>query len=430
MSGWDQQEVCDEEYRFKQGTSRDPWDPPIGTDLAEWLDTLSIGKHFLLGNEKWVIKGSFNHGSTSAAVKIVCNARRNTELFVCKAVLHRKFTQQVPKEVRILRDILPNNARLCAFSEYFPAPKNVFLMEYCNGGDLERIAFRYRQLDDFVPESFLWHILLQVAEGLAFLHHGRSQTASSNHAWGSIIHADIKPENLFLQWRPGSDPAKDYPDLKIGDFGLSIIVNERTDKPPYAYPAGTFAWKPPEQPFITFKADVWALGAVIHYLCHGKEPIEVWGPDWPPKKTTRQTMPITKFYSSTLQYWLDQTLKLDAVERIDSATLADSLAGIVPPLLKEKKPLDAWAAGRALRQSSTSLTRNEPRDSQDQEPTAEASTHDDEPPLEHGSYAKGHSSRSFASNDDVNLCATLLQELNAKEPEYTGESDWPLPEQW
>ncbi|MCJ1416812.1 hypothetical protein MMC32_003150 [Xylographa parallela] len=438
MSGWDQQEVRDEENRFKRSKSRDPWDPSMGTALAERLDSLCLEEDFLLGNEKWVIKRSFSHGYTSAAVKLVCNPRRNTELFVCKAVLPTKFTQevstkltqQIPREVRILRDLLPRTERLCAILEYFPAPQNVFLMEYCDGGDVERLASRYQRIDEFLPESFLWHILLQGAEGLAYIHHGRGQTDVDKHGWGPIIHADIKPENLFLQWRPGSDPAKDYPDLKIGDFGLSIIVNERTDKPPYIYPAGTDAWKPPEVPLVSFKADIWALGAVIHYLCHGREPIEVPASDWKSRATTRQTIPVTRIYSSSLQYWLDRVLAIDEVERVDSAILADSLAGIVPVILREKDPLDAWAARRTLDGDSAPITRNGSRDSQNQQRTGEDNIHDDERSQDYRDYVRGHTSLSSASSDARDPDRTLLQELNALDPEYVAGSEWPPSESW
>ena len=421
MSDWDQQKIWDEEDRLQQQNPQNPWDPPVGTDLAGRLQTLPLEEDFVLGNDGWVIKRSFVHGPTSAAVKLVYKRHRKTELRVCKAALPEENSQQAPKEVRILMDVLPRHERLCAILDYFPAPENVFLMEFYDGGDLEGLAERYRQNDEFFPESFLWHLLFQGAEGLAYIHHGRDQIAVPKHKWRPVIHADIKPENIFLQWRPGCNPDTDYPDIKLGDFGISIIVEERTDKPPYVYTGGTEAWRPPEQPLVTFKADVWSLGAVIHYLCHGNEPAEVPASD---RKLgaarKREVIPIRRFYSRALQYWFDQVLEQDPDKRIDSAILADSLAGIVPVLLKRKKPLDSWAARRFLDRGSTPPRPLWPWNSQDQEPLAQDSFHDDdEPDQDCTGQARQPSSPSQSSN------SSLIRELNAEEPaSYDDKPDW------
>ncbi|MCJ1295478.1 hypothetical protein MMC34_007041 [Xylographa carneopallida] len=388
-------------------------EPFVGEDLAHRLDHLREKDEFLLGNDKWVIKDSFDHGPTSAVVKLVYNRRSSTELLVCKAVPQNRNTPEVPKEVRVLLEVLPKNERLCAILEYFPAPENVFLMEYCDGGDLAGLLHRYRLVDEFLPESFIWHVLLQVAEGLAYIHHGRSQTAIPKHQWSPVIHADIKPENIFLQWAAGFNLDTDYPDLKLGDFGLAIIVNERIDEPPYSYAPGTHIWRPPEQPLVSFKADVWGLGAVIHYLCHGFEPLEraptARGRD---VAATRDVVPITNQFSRALQYWVDQVLEKDPVKRIDSAVLADSLARIVPVFLGKWRPLDSWAAirpgdrvrgltpprvCRSWRSQNLERTLVEPLhdDNDDQE-------YHDEPPQEYTEYVQKHSSLSFALNDDAN----------------------------
>ncbi|MCJ1382715.1 hypothetical protein MMC17_005828 [Xylographa soralifera] len=426
MASWDQQDIWDQEDRLEK---KNPLDRQNGSDLADRLETLPVEKDFLLGNDKWVIKKIFDHGPTSAAVKLVYNHGRNTELLICKAVLREETTQQVPKEVRILLDVLPRNERLCRILEYFPAPDNVFLMEFCDGGDLERLSARYRKIDQFFPESFLWHILLQGAEGLAYIHHGHGQTAVPKHKWRPVIHADIKPENIFLQWRPGCNLDTDYPDLKIGDFGLSIIVNERTDEPPYSYPAGTHGWKPPEQPLVTFAADVWSLGAVIHYLCHGREPVEYPASGRNPiTASIREVIPIGRYYSRSLVYWFDQVLEKDPVKRIDSAILADSLAGIVPVLLTRREPLNAWAARRTIDQGSTPPRQNWPRDSQDQEPLAEDFFHSDEPSQGYAEYVNEHRSLSFALDDDADQINQPPQELHADDPQYKEDSTWPPPE--
>ncbi|MCJ1397942.1 hypothetical protein MMC11_001138 [Xylographa trunciseda] len=429
MAGWDQQEEWDREDALEQKISWS-WDQQNGSDLADRLTAFPLGKEISLGTNKWIIKKSFYHGPTSAAVKVVCNSQREDELLVCKAVRLLDgggITRKVPEEVRILLDILPRNQRLCAILEYFPAPDNVFLMEFCDGGDLDRLSKFYRDKDELLPESFLWHVFLQGAEGLAYIHHGHGQTDIPKHNWSPIIHLDIKPENIFLQWRPGCDTTRDYPDLKIGDFGLSVVVNELRDEPPYVFHAGTHAWKPPEQPLVTMKTDVWSLGAVIHHLCHGREPIEVPPSNWRSNPTSkREIMPIARIYSRALQYWFYRALEIDRVKRIDSAVLADSLAGIVPVFLKRREPLLAGAAMGIMLQRSTSPGSYRPRWSRDGELLSE-----DDPSQGYADYLNDHPSLSFTPGDDAGVVdRRSSQEPEEDEPPQEDTGSWRPSETW
>ena len=340
------------------------WGDQTVQDLGDELDTLTSGRTFDIANDRYEVVRSFGHGQTSSAVKLVRKTVGDkTELFACKAIPRKQgeTARNIPLEVHILRDILPRNERLCAIVDYFPDPYGVFMMEFCDGGDLQKLANRYFKQELDIPESFLWHVFLQVAEGLAYIHQGYGQTEIPKNEWSSVIHADIKLDNLFLKWRAGANYNEDYPDIKIGDFGLSIITKERTDEAPYIYRAGTAIYQPPERPQVTFKADVWALGAVIHCLCHGKPPLEslpskyeynsyncrYWSSmPW----CKRVARPVTDQYSGKLQYLLNRTLEHDLLERIESDILAATLRAIVPEILEKRTPLDPQAAMPILEQ--------------------------------------------------------------------------------
>jgi len=70
------------------------------------------------------------------------------------------------------------------------------VMEYCDGGDLERKMKQGRPLS----EPQIWDYFVQICLALEYLHSKK------------VLHRDIKPANIFLT-------KKD--EVKLGDFGVS-----------------------------------------------------------------------------------------------------------------------------------------------------------------------------------------------------------------
>uniref|UniRef100_A0A8C6Z7S5 Serine/threonine kinase 35 n=1 Tax=Nothoprocta perdicaria TaxID=30464 RepID=A0A8C6Z7S5_NOTPE len=73
-----------------------------------------------------------------------------------------------------------------------------FVMEFCEGGDLNQYVLS-RRPDPATNKSFM----LQLTSAIAFLH--------KNH----IVHRDLKPDNILITEKSGT------PVLKVADFGLS-----------------------------------------------------------------------------------------------------------------------------------------------------------------------------------------------------------------
>lgn len=114
-------------------------------------------------------------------------------------------------------------------------------------------------------EAVRW--VLQACEGLAEAHSA------------GIIHADLKPQNLFLAGDASAsttDGGSDSRVLKILDFGMASPMEEESGE------EGTGAWfaspayLAPEQirdpHAIDGRADVWALGVILHQLVSGELP--------------------------------------------------------------------------------------------------------------------------------------------------------------
>ena len=132
----------------------------------------------------------------------------------------------------------------------------------------------------YFSEALSRHVILQVAEGIRYLHEERG-----------VVHRDIKPENLLFeripiipakqpQHRPYDEEKEDEGEFRLGvggggigrvkiaDFGLSKIVwDEQT-----MTPCGTVGYTAPEivkDERYSKSVDMWALGCVLYTLLCG-----------------------------------------------------------------------------------------------------------------------------------------------------------------
>ncbi|MCJ1395379.1 G2-specific serine/threonine protein kinase [Xylographa bjoerkii] len=167
--------------------------------------------------------------------------------------------------------------------------------EYCTGGDLEGLIDLFWNKGQNIPEGFIWHVFVQLAEVLAFLHgvlyEDPNDLPIGDHDPKTIqpkkgfFHNDIKPSNIMLMWKANDFERKEYPDIKLGDFGLWWPFEvpdgktiEDVQLPCYQVAVPYLA---PEMSTgarngFTVKTEVWNLGATIHALGHlGMPPLEL-----------------------------------------------------------------------------------------------------------------------------------------------------------
>ncbi|KAL8872117.1 MAG: hypothetical protein Q9174_002191, partial [Haloplaca sp. 1 TL-2023] len=182
-----------------------------------------------------------------------------------------------PLEAHILNDILGPHPRILKLYDYIHnARATMMFYEFCELNTLQEVIENYWKHGMRVPEGFIWHVFLQMAEALAYIHTGISTIPSvasinTNKNFKPITHRDIKPENIFLR-NPSPSSAKmqktetasaegngdgnGYPDLALADWGLATHLQGNSN------PVGTLQFQGPEVPAQTREGDLWALGSV------------------------------------------------------------------------------------------------------------------------------------------------------------------------
>jgi NIMA (never in mitosis gene a)-related kinase len=160
-----------------------------------------------------------------------------------------------------------------------------------------------------IPEDLLWNYLIQISQGLKYLHDKR------------ILHRDIKPQNIFLD--------KDD-NVKIGDMGLGRILGPHSN---FANTGvGTPLYFSPElcreQPY-NHKSDIWSFGCLMYELSTFRPPFTASNQIALAKYVTRfsaltirkivsdQPLSLPRFYSMELQFLIFKMLEKDFTKRPD-----------------------------------------------------------------------------------------------------------------
>lgn len=283
-------------------------------------------------------------GGQAACLRL--QRREDQRLLVCK-VSTRVKNEEVPREVEILRDILPPNDRIIKVCDVLVTPSSTQIyFDYFNGGDLSDFIGNHVTYQQAVPESFIWHALLQLAEAVAFLHYGydRNSQRSTQRDWIKVIHRDIKPANIFLRT---SVSLNAYPSLVLADFGLASLR-------PTSSLCGSFDWQPPEIPLASLAGDCWAVGAVIHAMAlDGEPPLDVLPsryPDnrrirelWSRSPNSRKVWPISPPYTNELEDCMFGALTLDPWNRFNALEILEAAVSHYETIDTAYEPIPIWA---------------------------------------------------------------------------------------
>ena len=152
------------------------------------------------------------------------------------------------------------------------------LMDLCEGGCVDDLLKLH---GGKLPLGLATYIMLQVLEGLDYVHHvdveteikkrGIFGTRKVLHAKG-LVHRDFKPGNIFL-----SDKG-DHPVAKVADFGMAKAFQTAgfTDMSSAEMVKGTVPFMPRQQAldcrYAKPEVDVWAAAASYYHMLTGAFP--------------------------------------------------------------------------------------------------------------------------------------------------------------
>ncbi|CAG2099966.1 unnamed protein product [Medioppia subpectinata] len=135
----------------------------------------------------------------------------------------------------------------------FRTETHVFMvLELCEKGAMDELLKKNSK----ISEKFTQKFILQIIKALEYLHEIKN-----------VVHRDLKLGNLFLDEKL---------DIKIGDFGLSAVIEDGQKRKTVC---GTPNYIAPEILFgkvtgHSYSADVWSLGVITYTLLIGTPPFQ------------------------------------------------------------------------------------------------------------------------------------------------------------
>eukprot|EP00922_Rhytidocystis_sp_ex-Travisia-forbesii_P050464 GHVS01075008.1.p1 GENE.GHVS01075008.1~~GHVS01075008.1.p1 ORF type:complete len:550 (+),score=82.18 GHVS01075008.1:27-1652(+) len=177
--------------------------------------------------------------------------------------LKEKEKRQLVAEVNVMRQLRHDNIVTYYDRIIKKADQKLYIvMEYCNAGDLAACISDAKRHYGGCSEEVIRSVGVQLAAALDYCHSGLQHDRS-------VLHRDLKPQNVFLS--VGVDGRLR---AKLGDFGLS----RHLDSGEFAQTCvGTpYYWSPElmkeGQRAYNYKSDIWSYGCILYEMATGSTP--------------------------------------------------------------------------------------------------------------------------------------------------------------
>jgi serine/threonine-protein kinase 11 len=201
---------------------------------------------YCLGSYTKVCEAIDSTSLLRVAVKVIKN----------RAIKKPNMQQLLRNEISVMRRLKPHRNVLKFIDVIYSEEKQktFIIMENAGVGSVQNLIDKATY--NRIPLSDVWHIFVQMIEGLESIHNQ------------GIVHHDIKPANLLV-----------LPDgtVKIADFGTSCELDQFSATDDVEQSQGTAHFQCPqiasgESVLSGFKADIWSSGVTLYLLATGNTP--------------------------------------------------------------------------------------------------------------------------------------------------------------
>ena len=191
-------------------------------------------------------------------------------------------------------------------------------MEFCNGGNLDKVLEKYKEkFGRPFSEEIVQHLMRQIIDGFKYIH--------SNKA----IHRDIKLENILLNF----EKEKDIKELnlmeatvKICDFGVSCFINDSgklystlgspINMDPVILKKAKAEGHKLKDLAYDQKADIWSLGTICYEILIGNYAFDANDMDELVEKIENGTYTVPTSLSSEIVSFINGMLQYDSQKRL------------------------------------------------------------------------------------------------------------------
>ena len=228
-------------------------------------------------------------GSYGVVYKVSKLNNNIENIYVIKQIPLKGLNENKIKEVKQEAKIL-SSIKSSFVVKYFDSfeENNILniVMEYCEGGDLEKLIEKHKKSKTILKEEIIWKLFIQMTIGLASIHKLK------------ILHRDLKTPNIFL--------TKNL-DVKIGDLGVAKNINKVNFAKtcigtPYYFSPEICEGRPYNE-----KSDIWALGCILYEMISFNHPFQA--------KTQRAL--IMKILSAEPEIIINNKYSKDLMKLID-----------------------------------------------------------------------------------------------------------------
>ena len=250
--------------------------------------------------EKQIGRGNF------ASVYLV-KSKITNKVYAMKEIKAERYSnesqrKEVQKEIKLL-DNLDHPHIITYFSSFSENGNFYIITEYLNGGSLQDILKLAKENGRLINEEKLWDVLVQVLNGLCYLHYKKN-----------IIHRDIKPDNILFD-KDGN--------IKITDFGISAVNREDADENIKFHetcigPVNFMSPEMAQKEKYDFKSDIYMLGLTFYNLMSGELPQKNIIQNNNVYVALNQNAKLPEYYSRDLRDFVRKLLNVDPKDRPSS----------------------------------------------------------------------------------------------------------------